>query len=173
MPDQSVQQPVRAAIFTSAKAADRAVHQLLDADFRKDQISVMCADKEVDEHFEAFHHDEDVTKSDQPHILKSGAVGAALGGLVSLAGVVTTGGFGILAVGPILGGGVAGTLAGLFVGRGVENEVARFYEQEVTQGNILVAVDLVDDPEQQAAQLARAERIFQSCGAKAIPLDEG
>jgi hypothetical protein len=55
--------------------------------------------------------------------------------------------------------------------RGIETEVANFYDQEVAAGNLLVAVE-VDEPEAKP-NLADAERILAEVGAKPLPLPEG
>ncbi len=98
-------------------------------------------------------------------------IGGVLGALVSLAGVATTGGMGIVAIGPIFAGGVWGTLVGIFVGSGVENELARFYDQSVTKGNILVAVDIHDEDNRKAGRLTQAAHILEESGGSAFGVE--
>lgn len=162
--------PIRAGVFTNVETADKAVAALLDAGFKKEQITVICSDKAKQEHFASFEQ-EGVAEKDEDVTLKSGALGGLVGGLVSLAGVATTGGLGIIAVGPILGGSVMGTLVGMFVGRGVENEMARFYDQAVTKGNLLIAVE-IEAPDNQD-RLATAAKVLRESGAEPFSLDEG
>lgn len=164
--------PIRAGVFVSMDHAENAVRQLLNAGFQKDQITVICSDKSKERHFGSLHHHDGLTEVDHPGTAKSGIVGGLLGGLMTLAGVATTGGLGIVAVGPVLGGSIAGTLLGIFVGRGVEDELARFYDQAVTKGNLLVAVE-VDDPDNHADQLAKAAKLLKESGAEPFALDEG
>jgi hypothetical protein len=67
--------------------------------------------------------------------------------------------------------GVAGGLVGAMMTRGVEKELANYYQQAVLDGMILVAVDsTIPDREQ---QLTTAAHIFLSAGAKPIELPEG
>lgn len=175
MSQQTQLKPIRAGIFANVEGADLAIEELFEAGFRKEQISVVCSERGKEKHFGALRHDAtgDVTTTDRPGIVKSGVVGGALGALVSAMGVVTTGGLGILAIGPILAGGVAGTLVGSLVGRGIEDEQARFYDQAVAKGDILVSVDVHEDGPEQEQRLAEAARILTRCGADAIPLEEG
>ncbi len=166
-------EPIRAGIFTTVENADRAVAKLLDAGFQKEEITVICSDESKEQHFGCLRQSEGISKTDQQGVGKSGVIGGVLGALVSLAGVATTGGMGIVAIGPIFAGGLTGTLLGIFVGSGVENELARFYDQSVTQGNILVAVDLPDEDTQKAGRLTQAGHILEERGAQPLPLNEG
>lgn len=163
---------IRAGVYTTVERAESAVRALIDAGFDKDQITVLCSDEKRQEHFGSVGEHGEVTETDQEATLSSGLVGGLLGGLISLAAVATTGGLGIVAVGPVLGGTITGSLIGYFVGHGVEDELARFYEQAVAKGNLLVAVK-VDDPETQAGQLRKAAEILQDSGAEPFALDKG
>jgi hypothetical protein len=166
--------PIRAGIFPTVDEADTAVRNLVHAGIPKEYISVVCSDESRERHFGTLAHSrEGVSNTDKSILLESGLIGGMLGGLVSLVGIATTGGLGILAVGPIVAGGVAGTLYGLFVGRGVEDELARFYDQAVTKGNILVAVEDEGEGEESAQRLAEAARILRESGAEPFALDEG
>jgi hypothetical protein len=93
--------------------------------------------------------------------------------------VVGTGGAALLIAGPLvagLGAGAAtGAATGGFVGammsRGFEQETARFYDQAVKPGKILVGVDY-EGPEQHA-RLQVAERVLNEAGAEAMALVKG
>lgn len=166
------QKPIRAGLFGTVEHAEKAVTQLLDAGFDKSQISVICSDETKESHFEKFRPDHEVSKSGQPVIAETTFAGGALGAMVSLAGVVTTGGISVVAIGPVVVGALAGTLLGALVGRGIEDELARFYDQAVEKGEILVAVDIHEEDERQADRLATASRILESQGTKPLPLEE-
>lgn len=173
MPSQSqTKPPIRAGVFTNVERAETAVRALLDAGFEKDQITVLCSDESRERHFGSMGQHDDIAESDQPATVKSGIAGGLLGGLISLAGVAATGGLGIVAVGPVLGGGIAGSLIGYFIGHGVEDELARFYDQAVAKGNLLVAVH-VDDPDAQAGELQKAAQVLKQSGCEPFALDEG
>ena len=77
------------------------------------------------------------------------------------------------AAGPITAwaGGVAGGLVGAMMTRGVEKEIANFYQQAVVDGQILVAAD--DNRPDNERSLARAARVLAESGAKPLPLPEG
>jgi hypothetical protein len=55
--------------------------------------------------------------------------------------------------------------------RGVERELANFYDQAITAGKILVAVDTGDPPD--LPRLNQAEKVLQEAGAEPIALPEG
>ena len=69
-----------------------------------------------------------------------------------------------------LAGGAAGGLIGLMTTRGVERELANFYQQAVLDGDILVAVDQQDAGE---PRLEQAAEILSASGARPLSLPEG
>jgi len=167
------QRPIRAAVFDSILSADGAVRELLAAGFTKEQITVVCSDEHKERFFREFEHQDPAGTNTVESAVIGGAVGATLGGLVTLAGVVATGGIGLLVAGAIVTwtGGVAGSLIGAMMSRGFERELANFYDQAVVAGKILVAAE--DHGPQQAERLARAEHILANAGAEPLPLPEG
>jgi hypothetical protein len=106
-------------------------------------------------------------------VAAGGAVGAVLAGLTVIASAVATGGLAILAAGPIsaAAGGVAGGFIGVMMTRGVEKELADYYQQAVVSGRILVAVE--DDGPHANDRLTRAAKIFVDAGALPLALKEG
>ncbi len=93
-----------------------------------------------------------------------------LGGLTAVAGFATTGGIGLLAAGGVAAwsGAVAGGLIGAMLTRGVERELADFYDQEVTRGKILVAVE--EARNHVSPPLDVTDEIFQHAGAVPMQL---
>ena len=92
---------------------------------------------------------------------------------VALASIPTLGGVALLAAGGIAmwGGGVVGGLVGAMMTRGFEKELANYYDQAVTRGQILVAAEQ-DDPHR-AVMLEHAAAVFHEHGIEALPLSEG
>lgn len=169
----TLDRPLRVGVFSTVRAADCAVANLLKAGFTAEHISVICSDQAKEAHFRAFEHEEPAGTYTPAAAATGGAIGAALGGLAVLAGAVTTGGLALLAAGGLAAwtGGVVGGLVGAMVTRGVEHELADYYDQAVTKGKILVAVE--DHSEAQRQMLAAAERILAECGAEPVALPEG
>jgi hypothetical protein len=96
-----------------------------------------------------------------------------LGGLSVIVAAVATGGLALWAAGPITAwaGGVAGGLVGAMMTRGIEKELANYYQQAVMEGLILVAAE--DQGTNHEASLERAAKILANAGAKPVPLPEG
>jgi hypothetical protein len=165
--------PIRVGVFATIEAADRAVEALLDAGFAANQITVICSDRHKEDHFRRFEHQQPAGSNTATAVVTGGAIGAALGGLSVLAGVVTTGGIGLLAAGGLAAwtGGIVGGFVGAMITRGVEKELANYYDQAVTRGKILVAAE--DRSETQLAMLAKATRILADAGAEPVALPEG
>jgi hypothetical protein len=169
------ERPVRVGIFDTLPDADRAVDGLLQAGFTKEQLSVVCSDEAVRRHFQSLHH-QDPAGSHTPAAAATGAaIGAALGGLAAIGfGVaVAVGGGVLLAAGglALTAGGVVGSLVGAMMTRGIEKEAANYYDQAVTEGRILVAVEAHGSDVE--GSLAKAETILAGAGARPLPLPEG
>jgi hypothetical protein len=166
--------PTRVGVFDRYESADRAVESLADAGFAHDQITVICPTCAP-----GVVHDAKQKEPAGAHAPAAASVGSAigviLGGLVPLAGIVATGGVGLLAAGPLLAGAAGGAVAGGFVGamlsRGFDTEMANFYDQALEKGKVLVGVDCKGDGEE--ARLATAERILAEAGAETLPLTRG
>ncbi len=164
---------LEAGVFDSVDDAARAVHGLLDAGFSKDQITVVCSDETKERYFREFEHQEPAGTHTTTATIAGGTIGAVLGGLAVIASAAATGSLALWAAGPITAwaGGVAGGLVGAMMTRGVEKELANFYQQAVVSGQILVAVEVhrPDDPR----LLTRAAQVLAEAGAKPLPLPEG
>jgi hypothetical protein len=97
-----------------------------------------------------------------------GVIGAIAAGLVAT-GVVAVPGLGLVAAGPILAtlaglgaGAAAGGVTGALIGLGIPEHEAKFYNQQIGQGGILVGVFTHDDRVEQARKLldaAGAEKV--------------
>lgn len=169
---QGDERPIRAGVFSQVENADRAVADLLAAGFTHHEISVMCSNEAIERHFRAFEHEKPAGAYTPASAAVGTAVGAAMGGLAAVAGLITTGGAAILAAGAVAtwAGGIVGGLVGAMMTRGVEKELADFYDQALTQGKILVAVHHKGD--NTAAKLVAAEKILVDAGAEPMPLPE-
>jgi hypothetical protein len=165
------QRPIRAGVFSTVADAKRAVNDLLQAGFSPSQISVVCSDPKKEQLFHEFEHQEPAGTFAPEAAIAGGAAGAIIGSLGVLASAIATGGIALWAAGPIVvAGGAAGGLIGAMTSRGVEKELANYYQQAVLEGNILVAVD------QQNAdwnRLEQAAKILSKSGTRPVSLPEG
>jgi hypothetical protein len=169
----TLERPLRIGIFRTIEGAERAVTDLLAAGFSKDQITVMCSDQTKERYFREFEHQPVAGTTTSATTVAGGAIGAALGGLGVIATAITTGGMALWAAGPISAwaGGVVGGLVGAMMSRGVEKELANYYQQAVLEGQLLVAAE--DTGPNQRQMLAKAARILAAAGAEPLPLQEG
>lgn len=170
---EKMDRPIRVGVFSSLAAAEQVVRDLLAAGFTKAQITVVCSDKSVQRHFEPFHHQDPAGTHTATTALAGGGIGALLGGLTVAALGAATGGVALLAAGGLAigAGGVVGTLIGALVNRGIEEEVADYYDQAVQEGKILIAVEAHGD--EGISELADAEKIFAAGGVQPLPLAKG
>ena len=174
MNTQAVEKPFRVGIFGTVAQADRAVRALLDAGFSKDQLSVVCSNEAIKEHFSDLHTPPSGASYTPPAIVTGGLVGATIGGLVLGATALVTGGATLLASGGAVligGGAIAGSFTGAMATRGIQKEIADYYDNAVRLGKILVAVEA--HGEGSDARLARAEQILAEAGTEPVALVEG
>jgi hypothetical protein len=170
------EKPFRVGIFSTLEKADEAVRGLISAGFTDREISVVCSDKVKEQHFRRFEHQDPAGA----HTGAAAASGAAIGGLLGLVSMAalasSTGGLGLLVFGPLFlstagTGAVVGGLVGAMTTRGVERELANYYDQAVVEGKILVAAEA--HGAQAPVRLAEARRILEQAGAEPVALAEG
>ena len=162
---------VHVGVYDGVPEADRAVWELVHAGIPRDRITVICPTC-THEKYEGLDQEQPSGSHTAAGAAAGGAIGALLGGLAAVIGITASGGMGLFAAGPLLFSSGTGAVFGGFVGammtRGMEREVADFYDQALEKGKVLLAVERGDDvtPEQVAA----ADRIFAATGAEAVTL---
>lgn len=174
MSTNSIQsRPLEVGVFSSIDAARSAVHGLLAAGFSASNITVVCSDETKELYFREFEHQEPAGTFTPTASIAGGTIGALVGGLAVVASALATGSMALWAAGPISAwaGGVAGGLVGAMMTRGVEKELANFYQQAVMNGQILVAAE--DHSPGSEKHLAQAARVLTDAGAQPLPLAEG
>lgn len=153
------------AIFRTRQSTEEALRQLELAGFSADQLSVLMSDATRDKSFKIVEN----SKADEGL-----AAGATFGGLVgavlasaAAAGAVVIPGLNLVVAGTLISGlaglgagAAAGGLLGALVGAGIPEHEAKVFEQELTGGSCIIAVEARDD--QSAKQ---AEKIFTSLNA--------
>lgn len=165
--------PLEAGVFDSVEDARQAVHSLLEAGFTVDQITVVCSDDTKERYFREFDHQQPAGTHTATATIAGSTIGAVLGGVTVLASAMATGSLALWAAGPITAwaGGVAGGLVGAMMTRGVEKELANFYQQAVISGQILVAAE--DHGADRQRRLAQAAHILSDAGALPLQMSEG
>src|SRR5262245_11694078 len=144
MATQTVEKPIRVGVYSTVPQADQAVRNLLAAGFRKDELAVICSDEYKEQFFRNVPTPEPSGSHTPEGIVAGGVIGATIGGLLLAASAIVTGGATLLIAGPALigGGAIAGSFTGAMVARGLEPDVADYYDQAVKLGKILVAVEV-------------------------------
>jgi hypothetical protein len=174
LPTKDVENPsLEVGVFDAIEDARQAVRGLLDAGFSRNQITVVCSDETKEAYFHEFDHQQPAGTHAATAAIAGSTIGALLGGLTVAVSAVATGGVALWAAGPITAwfGGVAGGLVGAMMTRGVEKELANFYQQAVISGRILVAAE--DRTANAPHMLAKAEKVLAEAGAQPLPLPEG
>jgi TRAP-type mannitol/chloroaromatic compound transport system permease large subunit len=170
---ESIDRMIEVGIFAEVEQAESAVKQLLAGGFDKQHVTVVCSDDHKERYFRDFEH-QDPAGTFAPQAALTGAViGALLGGVPVIGAAVATGSVLLWVAGPAAAGalGIAGGLVGAMATRGIEKELANYYQQAVIKGAILVAAEASGSNQKQ--QMVAAAQIFSDLGAKPLPLAEG
>jgi hypothetical protein len=166
-------------VFQSVDDAREAVRGLLHAGFTKEQVTVVCSDVTKERYFREFEHQDPAGTHTPTASIVGGTIGALVGGLTVIVAAIGTGSLALWAAGPITAwaGGVTGGLVGAMMTRGIEKELANFYQQAVMNGQILVAAEppsnAVKRPGDKQPTLNTAADVLAKAGAKPLPLPEG
>ena len=143
-----------------------------DAGFTSVELTVICSNELQQKHFP-----DEVAKEGDPASKNAAATGSVLGGvlggLTAAAGLATIAGIPVVVAGALastLTGGVVGGLTGMMIDRGFDKEAADYFDQAVTEGKILIAVE---PTESNSNRLARAAELLRAAGAEPLPLLDG
>ena len=131
------------ATFDSSRLAGKAAEKLLTLGITEDQISLMVSDEGRGHHF--------AVSDNQTKTAEGVGYGAVLGGLVAaLAAAAIPGSFFIAGPAAALlassaSGAMAGGLAGGLIGMGIPEDEVKLVEEDIGNGDILLAVHSIDD----------------------------
>lgn len=156
-------------IFDNEISADRAVSDLLNEGFAKDDISLLMSEQTRNKIFSSTDDEANRTaKGAVAGAAFGGAIGALIAGLTSAGAIVTTGGV-LLAAGPIVAmlsgvgvGAIAGGLSGALIRAGFAADEANRYEEEIKRGKAVVILHTSDD-----RQATLGREVFRNAGATA------
>ncbi|HBT20139.1 MAG TPA: hypothetical protein DEA47_02035 [Peptococcaceae bacterium] len=159
-------------IFSSERVAEEAVNDLRQEGFDR-EISILAKERKgkgEGEGEEGLTNAAFETADNIADGTTSGGVLGALAGLAAGAGALAIPGLGpVVAAGPISGllaGAATGGIAGGLLDWGIPEEEGREIEQDIKEGNVLVAVNTSED------KADRAEQVLRNHGAKNIKIHE-
>lgn len=155
-----------AGVFFNKIQADNALSGLLEAGFKKEDISLLVSDHARHTIFPApvDNEGERATRGGAVGALWGGAIGVLLVGLTTVATIAIPGS-GLLATGPIISmlagagaGTVVGGLGGALISAGFAVDEANRYEKEVKAGKAIVIVHAAsEDADKARAILANMD----------------
>jgi uncharacterized membrane protein len=161
-------------IFANLSQAEQALQHLRQEGFHDDQISFLAQDKRTKK---AIAEDSDVA-----HLIsgreseKGTATGVVAGGITGGLAGVAVGALLIPGVGPLLAGGIflaalgggaaigaaTGGLVGTMIGIGLPEQEARYYDNELRQGRVLVVVHADHRTEEALQSLQQSHALHTS-----------
>ncbi len=141
---------VMTGMFRDRDSAERAYNSITNRGYNSDDVNVLMSDQTRDKYFT----DDDTALGTKA--LEGAGVGGAVGGTLGavLAGIAAIGtnlvlpGLGLLVAGPLAAafagagaGGLTGGLIGALIGSGIPEEQAKYYEQGIKDGGIVMGVN--------------------------------
>lgn len=148
---QDSRAPIRAGVFDTVGEAANVVSDLKAAGFTAEEISVVSSNPGKAERFDNLHKEDPAGSHTNEAVTAAGIGGVGLGAAALLTGLLTTGGVGIVVAGAFAGIAAVGTFAAAMATRGAEGPLSDYYDQAVTAGKVLVAVETDDPTRQQLA----------------------
>ncbi len=149
------------AIFNSRSQAEMAVDELLKAGFSRDDVSLLMSESTRGREF-AVKKTTKVPEAAAAGMTVGGVIGAVAAGLAAV-GTLVIPGLSLVAAGPLVAalaglgaGAAAGGLTGALIGLGIPEHEAKFYDQEIAKGGILVGVYAHSDRAKQAKEILEA-----------------
>ncbi len=159
------------SVFCTATVTqtDTIIHQLQNAGFSGNDISVLMADKGGTRDF-AVEHNTKAPEGAATGVGTGAVLGGTLGWLAGIGALAIPGLGPFIAAGPIMAAlsgaavvGAIGGLTGALVGMGIPEFEAKRFEGKVKSGSCLISVHSEDSKE-----MKRAKEIFEHAGAKDI-----
>lgn len=154
-------------LFRTRSDAERAVDNLIDYGYSRDDISLLMSDATRGREF-ALQMATKAPEGVATGATIGGVLGAIAAGLVAM-GIVVVPGLALVAAGPVVAtlaglgaGAAAGGLTGGLIGLGIPEHEARFYSEAIEEGGILLGVYTHNDRAEQA------RRILEAAGADKV-----
>ncbi|HYM79988.1 MAG TPA: hypothetical protein VEY91_01100 [Candidatus Limnocylindria bacterium] len=154
-------------IFKSRIAAEQAADDLKQAGFSPADVSLLMSETTRGREF-AVERSTKAPEGAAAGATIGGVIGAIAGGLAAI-GTLAVPGLSLVAAGPIvaaltgLGAGAAtGGATGALIGLGIPEHEAKFYDEEINRGGILVGVYSHKD------QVKNAKEILDAAGADKV-----
>lgn len=140
------------ALFRDGEMADKALQELLDRGYSRDEVSVLMSEDTRNRYHGAVTDGDPGNENRVPDekvadLTLGTTLGTLIGGMIGavVAASVATAGFGLILLGPIAAtafgataGAAAGGLAGNLVARGMPESTAHGYEQGLREGGIVL-----------------------------------
>lgn len=152
------------AIYKDHRAAQNVVSKLESAGYRRSDISLLVSENGVTTDNISL---KETTKAPEGAAIggvTGTAAGAILGGLTAVGTITATGGIGLLAAGPLVGaltgagvGGPIGGLVGSLIGYGMPETEAKYVDEYIGKGNVMLGITYDDAKEEQ-----ELKKIFES-----------
>ncbi len=154
-------------IFKTRETAERAIDDLIRAGFSRDDISLLMTDATRGREF-GLEMSTKAPEGAAAGATLGGVIGGVAAGLVAL-GTIAIPGLALLAAGPIVAvlagvgaGAAAGGITGALIGLGIPEHEAKFYNEALERGGMLVGVYAHDD------RKAIARKILDAAGAEVV-----
>lgn len=148
-------------LFKTRSGAESAADSLVENGYSREDMSLLMSDATRGREF-ALQMATKAPEGAATGATVGGALGAIAAGLVVL-GIIAIPGLAIVAAGPVVAtlaglgaGAAAGGLAGALIGMGIPEHEAKFYNEAIEEGGILLGVYAHDDRAGQAKKILEA-----------------
>ena len=152
---------ITVALFDSGDDAAAAVARCVQAGIPTDRLAALCSDESKLAGIPDAIQEETAAENEDDAILGGGAVAAGAGLALTAGALLTAAGLPLVAIGTLAATAVSGPFAAVMLSRGLDDAAADFYDREVGDGKVLIAVEPASDT---------ARRVLAEAGGRTFDL---
>lgn len=151
--------PIRAGAFDNPDDVAAAIVDLRRAGFLASEIKVVAADQEVVHRFAEYVDQQPAGAGTSKALSRAAVLYVALTAVGLLVGLFSSPTTTLIVVSALLGVALLATFGSAMMTRGAERELADYYSEGAIPGQVLLAVELPENPP--AGKIAAADRVFE------------
>ena len=154
------------SLFNEAPVAESVVADLVSRGVPSESISVICSDESKLTNIPSTLQRETAGQAAEDAAESGSTLAAGTGAAILAGAAATVAGLPVAVVGALAAVAVTGPFAALMLSRGIDDAAADFYDREVGDGKILVAID------NDQADDAVVTSVFTDAGGRTFELPE-
>ena len=144
-PNEAGGDTVFVALFPTGSETAAALASCVTLGLDVSQVSVICSDERELELIPSAMHHPTVGEAEDEAVGTGGVVAASAGVAITAGALLSAAGLPLAALGAVGAVAMSGPFTAMMLTRGLDDAAADFYDREVADGKVLVAIDAVTE----------------------------